>query len=99
MVKALPKPITFEWDKGNLDKNFKKHNVVNKEAEEIFGNKPIKIFKDREHSQEEDRFVALGVTNNDRNLYIVFTIRKEKIRIISARNQSRKERKLYEKND
>lgn len=98
-MKVLPKPIAFDWDKGNIDKNFKKHNVTNKEAEEVFGNKPIKILKDKEHSQKEDRFVALGETDNERRLYIVFTIRKEKIRIISARNQSRKEKGLYEKND
>lgn len=96
-MKVLPKPIAFDWDKGNIDKNFKKHQVTNKETEEVFGNKPIKIFKDKEHSQKEDRFVALGVTNNEKRLYIVFTIRGEKIRIISARNQSKKERRLYEK--
>lgn len=96
-MKVLPKPIAFDWDQGNIDKNSKKHHVTNKEGEEIFGNKRIKTFKDKEHSQEEDRFVALGVTNNERRLYVVFTIRNQKIRIISARNQSRKERKLYEK--
>lgn len=96
-MKVLPKPIAFDWDKGNINKNFVKHKVTNKEAEEVFGNKPITIFRDKEHSQEEDRFVALGATDNERRLYIVFTIRNEKIRIISARNQSRKERIIYEK--
>lgn len=98
MVK-LPVPASFEWDKGNTDKNWKEHKVHFKEAEEIFLNKPLKIFKDVKHSQKENRFVGLGVTNKERKLYIVFTVRGKKIRIISARNQSKKERRLYEEKD
>lgn len=98
MVK-LPVPASFGWDKGNTDKNWKKHKVHFKEAEEIFFNKPLKIFKDVKHSQKENRFVGLGVTNKKRKLYIVFTVRGKKIRIISARNQSKKERRLYEEKD
>ena len=93
----LPVPLSFEWDKGNIEKNWLKHKVGYKEAEELFLNKQLLIFEDINHSQLEKRFVALGVTNKDRQLYIVFTVRNEKIRIISARNQSVKERKLYEK--
>jgi len=96
-VKTLPKPIAFEWDKGNINKNLIKHNVTDKEAEEIFGNKPLKIFKDIKHSEKEQRFVAYGKTDSNRSLVIVFTLRKEKIRVISARNQSKKERREYEK--
>lgn len=98
MIK-LPAPISFDWDKGNIDKNWKKHKVHFKETEEVFFNKPLKIFKDTGHSHKEDRFASLGMTNNRRELHIVFIIRNQKIRIISARNQSRKERRLYEKND
>lgn len=93
----LPTPLSFDWDKGNLDKNLKKHKVYFKEAEEIFFNKPLKIFPDRNHSIREKRFAALGVTNRKRKLTIVFTLRGEKIRVISARDQSRKERSEYEK--
>lgn len=93
----LPIPITFDWNKGNIEKNVDKHNVTNKETEEIFFNKSIKVFEDIKHSQVEERFVALGVTNKRRKLYIVFTIREECIRVISARDQSKKERRLYEK--
>ena len=96
-VAKLPVPVLFEWDQGNIDKNWKKHRVNNKETEETFFNKPLKIYKDKKHSQKEDRFVALGITNKKRRLYIIFTLRKEKIRIISARNQSEKERGEYEK--
>lgn len=97
----LPVPLSFEWNQGNIDKNWKKHRISNKEAEEIFFNKPLRIYKDKKHSQKEDRFVALGITSKQKRLYIVFTLRKtlrkEKIRIISARNQSKKERDEYEK--
>jgi len=95
----LPVPLSFDWDKGNVDKNWKKHKVHFKEAEEAFFNKSLRTFKDVKHSQKEGRFVALGTTNKRRRLYIVFALRKEKIRIISARNQSKKERKLYAKKE
>lgn len=78
MVK-LPKPIAFEWGKGNIDKNLIKHDVTNREAEEVFGNKPLKIFPDLKHLEQEQRFVAYGVTNQNRKLVIVFTLRKENI--------------------
>ena len=93
----LPKPIAFEWDKGNIDKNFGKHKVKNKETEEIFEDQNLKILKDLKHSQGEERFFAYGITRRKRRLHIVFTIRNQRIRIISARNQSRKERRFYEK--
>ncbi len=87
----------FDWDKGNIDKNWRQHRVTNKEAEEVFSNQPLLIAEDEKHSQVEQRFVALGRTNSNRYLFIAFTIRDEKIRIISARDQGRKERREYEK--
>jgi len=93
----LPVPISFDWDKGNLEKSWEKHKVHFKEAEEVFFNKPLKIFLDKKHSKKENRYVAFGVTNLKRKLTIIFTIRKNKIRIISTRNQSKKERKEYVK--
>lgn len=93
----LPVPISFDWDKANINKNWEKHKVNYKEAEEIFVNKPLKILRDIKHSQREERFIAFGITNKNRKLYIVFTIREETIRIISARDQSKKEGKFYEK--
>lgn len=95
----LPVPISFDWDKGNLEKIWKRHKVYYKEAEEVFFNKPLKIFPDMKHSGREKRFMAHGATNRRRALTIIFTIRNEKIRVISGRNQSRKERKIYEKKD
>lgn len=93
----MPSPIAFEWDEGNIDKNFKKHKVTNKETEEVFNDKSLKIFKDAKHSKIEQRFVAYGVTNADRKLTVVFTLRSRKIRVISARSQNKNERRVYEK--
>ena len=96
-MRKLPVPISFIWDLGNQRKNWEKHGVDYREAEEIFLGKPLKIYRDLKHSQKEDRLTALGKTEKERKLYIVLTVRYDKVRIISARDQSRKERKLYEK--
>ncbi len=96
-VLAKVKPIKFDWDKGNKDKNWGKHQVKWQECEQIFFNKPLKTFYDSKHSQKENRFIAFGKTNKERKLFIAFTLRNKKIRIISARDMSRKERKFYEK--
>jgi hypothetical protein len=93
----LPIPISFEWDEGNSEKNWKKHKIHYKEIEEIFFNKPLAIFPDRYHSQKEERFLAYGKTNTDDLLIVVFTVRDTKLRIISARKQNKKERNVYEK--
>jgi len=93
----LPKPISFNWDKGNITKNWDRHKINQKECEEIFFNRELILLKDIKHSQKEARYIALGVTRDRKKLHIVFTIRNLNIRIISARNQSKKERKLYEK--
>ncbi|MFH0942953.1 MAG: BrnT family toxin [Candidatus Beckwithbacteria bacterium] len=85
----------FDWNKGNINKNLVKHKVDFREAEEIFFNKPVKFYLDKLHSQSEVRYTALGTTNKKRKLIISYTVRKNKIRIISARDQSKKERKLY----
>ena len=98
-MKKLPAPLAFDWDDGNIDKNLGKHDVHHKEAEEVFFNKPIKIFKDLKHSGGENRFIALGVTNKIRYLCAAFTIRKKKVRIISIRSQSKRERRIYEQSN
>ena len=86
----------FEWDEGNREKNWIKHKVSWSEIEESFLNTPLLLKSDVKHSQKEVRYWALGKTNNARTLFISFTIRGEKIRIISARDQNRKERSTYE---
>lgn len=91
------KPLAFDWDGGNKHKNWEKHKVDYKECEEVFLNRPLKTYYDVRHSQVEERMVAFGITNKSRPLYIVFTVRNKKIRVISARDMSRKERRFYEK--
>lgn len=94
---GITKPLTFEWDKGNTGKNRLKHGVEPKECEEAFLNKPLIISKDIKHSQKEGRFQTLGQTSRKRLMFIAFTIRGEKIRVISARDQGKKERKIYQR--
>lgn len=90
----------FDWDSGNSTKNQKKHNVCIEEAESAFFNTPVITNTDEKHStSNENRFYLLGKSFNNRKLFIVFTIRKEKIRIISARDMSKKERAIYEKEE
>jgi len=90
-------PVEFIWDKGNRDKNWIKHKVTDRECEEVFFDEKKKIYKDKIHSVSEERFILLGKTKRERLLFVVFTIRNKKIRIISARDINKKERRIYEK--
>ena len=87
--------IEFEWDVGNVGKN-NKHGVEDTEGEEVFFDDYKVILRDKLHSQKEERFILLGKTKRDRLLFVVFTRRRSKVRIVSARDINRKERKLYE---
>ncbi|MGB8212473.1 MAG: BrnT family toxin [Anaerolineales bacterium] len=89
----------FDWDAGNRDKNSQKHAVSVGECEEVSFNLPLLLQFDPVHSQAEARYFSLGQTNLGRHLFIAFTIRSEKIRIISARDMSRKEKKIYEQSN
>jgi hypothetical protein len=95
-MRKLIKPIRFDWDESNLTKNYERHNVKWEEAENIFSNEPITIKDDDVHSASEKRYNALGKTQKGRKLFVVFTLRNDKVRIISARDMSRKERIIYE---
>lgn len=86
----------FEWDEANIDKNRVKHNVSWQETEEVFFNEPL-INEDLKHSVSEKRFQTLGKTNNNRFLFVSFTIRNNRYRIISVRDMNKKEKKAYEK--
>lgn len=95
-MRIVKEAFKFQWDKGNIDKN-KKHNVTDKESEEVFFDRNKVVYKDLFHSDNEERFIILGKTKKDRLLYTVFTYRSKKVRIISSRGMDRKEVKLYEK--
>ena len=88
----------FQWDDGNARKNVESHDVSRQEAEHIFDNRPLLIVDDTAHSQQERRLNAFGVTATGRRLHVTFTMRNEGtlIRIISARDMSRRERDRYE---
>jgi uncharacterized DUF497 family protein len=85
----------FQWDQGNLEKNWLKHGVSPLECEQVFFNQPLVVVSDLKHSQGEERFYALGRTDTDRYLFVVFTVRGRKLRVISARDMNRKERSVY----
>lgn len=87
--------IGFDWDKGNLDKNWEKHGVSNAECEEVFFNAPLVVRPDPVHSGDEDRYFALGMTDEGRPLFLSFTLRSEKIRIISSRDMTTRELEVY----
>ena len=86
----------FDWDKGNINKNRTKHKVTFSECEQIFFNQPLLVKNAVLHSKTEERFCALGTTDKGRCLFIAFTVRKNLIRVISARDMSCKERRIYE---
>lgn len=85
--------MEFEWDAHNREKNFKKHRVADREAQEVFG---YGLFLGPVKCIEEERFAVIGRTKGGRSLFVVYTLRGDKIRVISARDASRKERKVYE---
>jgi hypothetical protein len=84
----------FVWDQGNEQKNFIKHGITILEAEEAFYNPNFLSF-DAVHSQHEKRYRLLGKTNSDKILIIAFTIRNNKMRVISSRLANKKERNIY----
>ena len=86
----------FEWDAGNREKNWESHQVSAAECEQDFFERPLLIARDSSHSHTEKRYAALGQTASGRRLTIVFTIRDDRVRVISARAMSRRERRMYE---
>ncbi len=85
----------FAWDEGNSDKNWHLHEVTNGECEDVFFNLPLIIAADKKHSENETRFFALGRTDAERWLFIAFTIRNKLIRVISARDMTKREERIY----
>ena len=91
----LAKCEGFEWDTGKSEKIRKRHRVTPAECEQVFFNQPLVIDNDEAHSVDELRFYALGRTDAARLLFVVFTIRGRLIRVISTRDMSRGERRIY----
>lgn len=87
----------FQWDEGNAEKNWIRHQVSRAECEELFFNEPLIVAPDIKHSTREPRFYVLGQTDEGRRLFAVFTIRDRFIRVISARDMNKREEKEYER--
>ena len=85
----------FDWDPGNWRKSELKHGVAMAEAEEVLLGRPL-VRIDPLHSEGEQRYVALGSTEGGRLLFLAFTVRRNRVRVISARPMSRRERRIHE---
>jgi uncharacterized protein len=86
----------FQRDSGNTDKIWDRHGVTPAECEELFLNRPMVVGTDAQRSSGEDRLYALGQSDSGRLIFVVFTIRVRVIRVISARDMSRKKRRVYQ---
>lgn len=88
--------ITFEWDQWNLQKNEEKHGVSQMEAESAFFDSTYRLFKDIKHTNStENRYILYGKSIENRILMVGFTLRSSKVRLVTARAASRKERVIY----
>jgi uncharacterized DUF497 family protein len=87
----------FQWDDGNSEKTWVRHEVSQAECEQQFLNRPIIVTFDEGHSELERRYVALGRADSGRQLTVVFTVRGFLLRVILGRPMSRRERGIYAK--
>ena len=85
----------FDWDESNAGKNWDRHRVTPEEAEDVFFHEPLVVGSDVRHSRGEKRYYALGQTSAERRLFIGFTVRRSRIRVISVRDMNRKETAIY----
>lgn len=88
--------VEYEWDGEKAAANLKKHGVAFEEARTVFEDPLADVVPDLAHSEDESRFIGLGMSSAGRLLVVVFTERENRIRIISAREATPKERKHYE---
>lgn len=88
--------LIFEWDANKAESNVQKHGVAFEEAATVFADSRALTMDDPSHSSNEERHITLGLSNAGRPLVVAHTERGEKIRLISARPASRKERAQYQ---
>lgn len=91
------KQLTFEWDPAKAASNLAKHKVSFEEAQSVFSDEDALLINDPDHSEQEDRFILLGMSSTPRLLVVVHCYRSDEgvIRIISARRATRTERGQY----
>ena len=89
--------LRFEWDPKKAALNLRKHGVSFEDAQSVFSDESGLLIDDPDHSEEEDRFVLLGLSQSLRLLVVVHCYRSEGkvIRIISARKADAQERSIY----
>lgn len=95
MKKTIYGAQGFDWDAGNSEKNWHRHDVSDGECEEVFFSLPLLVVSDSKHSQREARYFVLGRTDADRWLFVAFAIRNDRIRVISARDMNERETRKY----
>jgi len=88
--------LEFEWDPQKAAANLAKHKVSFEEAATVFGDPLGRIVADPRHSSDEERFVLLGLSNEQRLLAVMYVDRDKAIRIVSARRVTGRERRNYE---
>ena len=88
--------MTFEWDDEKAEANLRKHGVAFEEAATVFGDALFLVFADPDHSQGEQRLLLLGESVERRLLVVSYTDREGVIRVISAREATKAERRNYE---
>ena len=89
----------FEWDSRKAEANLRKHGVSFEEAQTVFTD-PLSItLPDPDHSEDEERFIDIGMSDNRRVLVVVYTERGQSIRLITARKATPAERKQYEEEE
>lgn len=88
--------VEFEWDPAKASTNLTKHGVAFDEAATIFGDSLSVTMRDPDHSIDEDRYVVVGMSNRQRALLVAYSERGTRVRIISARQLTRSERRAYE---
>src|SRR5207247_11207650 len=92
----FPDVLGFQWDEGNSSKNWARHEISQTEAEQIFVTRPVVVIGDVAHSRTEARYFSFGRTDGGRLLTVVFTVRGQQLRVISARQISRRDRRSYD---
>jgi uncharacterized protein len=88
--------MRFEWDENKAESNFVKHGIQFEEAVTVFADPYLIFTEDSSHSQAEEREWAIGEAEDGSIVVVVFTMRGERIRIISARKATKKECQQYE---
>ena len=88
--------IEFEWDPAKEKEDIRKHSVSFHEAGTVFGDPLSWTFPDPDHSVGERRYLTFGLSSKGKTLIVSHTDRGKKIRLISARKVTRRERQYYE---